>query len=119
MLVSTVQQSDSAIRIYVSPLFWISFPFRSPQSTEKVITLSSSCSESSQPLKLRALLGAGLQGSGRGVCLGIWKRVCGWGKKPALEEQKPASRMERFPRQSGMAGLSVLAGAFVQACGPS
>ena len=34
VLVSTVQQSESAIRIHVSNLFWISFPFRSPQSTE-------------------------------------------------------------------------------------
>ena len=25
--VSAVQQSESAIRIYVPPLFWISFPF--------------------------------------------------------------------------------------------
>ena len=34
VLVSAVQQSESAIRIHISPLFWISFPFRSPQSTE-------------------------------------------------------------------------------------
>ena len=34
VLVSTVQQSESAIRIHIAPLFWISFPFRSPQSTE-------------------------------------------------------------------------------------
>ena len=34
MLASTVQQSGSAIRVHISPLFWISFPFRSPQSTE-------------------------------------------------------------------------------------
>ena len=34
VLVSAVQQSESATRIHVSPLFWISFPFRSPQSTE-------------------------------------------------------------------------------------
>lgn len=33
--------------------------------------------------------------------------MCGRGIKPALEEQKPAVGMERFPRQSGMAGLSV------------
>ena len=32
--VSAVQQSKSAICIHISPLFWISFPFRSPQSTE-------------------------------------------------------------------------------------
>ena len=30
--ISAMQQSDSAI--YISPLFWISFPFRSPQSIE-------------------------------------------------------------------------------------
>ena len=35
MLVSTVQQSESAIHIHISPLFWISFPLRSPQSTEE------------------------------------------------------------------------------------
>ena len=39
--------------------------------------------------------------------------VCGRGIKPALEEQKPALGMERFPRQAGMAGLSVQAGALV------
>ena len=32
--VSAVQHSESAICIYVSSLFWISFPFWSPQSTE-------------------------------------------------------------------------------------
>ena len=38
VLVSTVQQSKSAICIHIlppTPLFWIFFPFRSPQSTEK------------------------------------------------------------------------------------
>ena len=34
VLVSTVQQSESATHIHVSPLFRISFPFRSPQGTE-------------------------------------------------------------------------------------
>ena len=34
MLISAVQQSESAIRIHLSPLFWISFSFWSPQSTE-------------------------------------------------------------------------------------
>ena len=34
LLVSAVPQSKSAIRIHTPPLFWISFPFRSPQSTE-------------------------------------------------------------------------------------
>ena len=34
VLVSTVQQSESAIYIHISPLFWISFAFRSPESTE-------------------------------------------------------------------------------------
>ena len=33
--VSAVQQSESAICIHIYPLFWISFPFRSPQSTEQ------------------------------------------------------------------------------------
>ena len=35
-----LQQSGSAICIHISPLFWISFPFRSPPSTEQ----SSLCS---------------------------------------------------------------------------
>ena len=30
--VSTVQQSESAVPIHIPPVFWISFPFRSPQS---------------------------------------------------------------------------------------
>ena len=34
VLVSTVQQSESIIFIHMPPLFWISFPFRSPQRTE-------------------------------------------------------------------------------------
>ena len=36
VLVSVVQKSKSAIGMdtYISPLFWISFPFRSPQSIE-------------------------------------------------------------------------------------
>ena len=29
---STVQQSESAVHVHMSPLFWNSFPFRSPQS---------------------------------------------------------------------------------------
>ena len=35
VLVSTVQQSESAICIRISPLVWISFSFRSPQSIEE------------------------------------------------------------------------------------
>ena len=34
VLVSAVQKSQSAIHIHIPPLFWISFPFRLPQSTE-------------------------------------------------------------------------------------
>ena len=34
VLVSIAQQSESVIRIHIPPPFWISFPFRSPQSTE-------------------------------------------------------------------------------------
>ena len=34
VLVSVVQQCETAIRVHISPLFWISFPFRSPQSIE-------------------------------------------------------------------------------------
>ena len=34
VLVSTVQLSETAILIHMSPLFWIPFPFRSQQSTE-------------------------------------------------------------------------------------
>ena len=33
--VSAIQQSESAIRIHISPLFWISLPFRSPQDTQQ------------------------------------------------------------------------------------
>ena len=32
--VSAVEQSKSAIPVHISPLFWISFPFKSPQSTK-------------------------------------------------------------------------------------
>ena len=35
VLVSAVEHSDSAKHIHTPPLFWISFPFRSPQSTEQ------------------------------------------------------------------------------------
>ena len=35
VLVSAVQKRESAIHIHISPLFWISFPFRSPQSIEQ------------------------------------------------------------------------------------
>ena len=34
VLFYAVQWSESDIHIHISPLFWISFPFRSPQSTE-------------------------------------------------------------------------------------
>ena len=34
LLVSAAQQSEPAPYIHTSPPFWISFPFRSPQSTE-------------------------------------------------------------------------------------
>ena len=33
VLVSSVWKGESAIHIYISPLFWISFPFRSAPST--------------------------------------------------------------------------------------
>ena len=32
--VSAVQQTESAICLHIAPLFWISFPFSLPQSTE-------------------------------------------------------------------------------------
>ena len=35
VLVSAIQQSESVTHIHISPLFKISFPFRSPQSTEQ------------------------------------------------------------------------------------
>ena len=35
VFVSAAQQSESALCTHVSPLFWSSFPFRSPQSTEQ------------------------------------------------------------------------------------
>ena len=34
VLVSAVQQSESALHIHISPVSWISFPFRSPESVE-------------------------------------------------------------------------------------
>ena len=34
VLISAVQQSESALCMCISPLFWIFFPFRSPESTE-------------------------------------------------------------------------------------
>ena len=33
-LVFAIQQSESGIHTHISPLFWISFPFRLPWSTE-------------------------------------------------------------------------------------
>ena len=39
VLVSAEERSESAIHIRISPLYWISFPFMSPESTE----YSSSC----------------------------------------------------------------------------
>ena len=32
VLLSAVQKSETAICLYISPLFWISFPFRSSQT---------------------------------------------------------------------------------------
>ena len=40
-LVSTIQQSDSAIRVHIVSSFLISFPFRSPQSTVEFPVLNS------------------------------------------------------------------------------
>ena len=34
MLVPTVEQSESAVHVHISPLFWVSFRFRSPQIAE-------------------------------------------------------------------------------------
>ena len=34
VLVAAVEQSESVTRILIYPLFWISFPLRSPQSAE-------------------------------------------------------------------------------------
>lgn len=48
--------------------------------------------------------GLGGQGVGLQVCTGTWGII------PALEEQKPASRMKPFPRQPGTAGLRGNAG---------
>ena len=41
MLLSTVQQSESALGIHLPPFFWISLPFRSPQSRAEFPELSS------------------------------------------------------------------------------
>ena len=35
LLISAIQQCESAICIHISPLFWISFPFRSMQNIEQ------------------------------------------------------------------------------------
>ena len=35
LLVSAIEQSESAVCIHVSSLFWLSFPFSSPQSAEQ------------------------------------------------------------------------------------
>ena len=37
MFICTVQQSESAIHTHISPLFWISFPFRSPWRIEFLV----------------------------------------------------------------------------------
>ena len=37
VLVSTVQQSELAVCVHITPLFWLSFLFRSPQSTESLV----------------------------------------------------------------------------------
>ena len=34
VLVSAVQESESAVHIHIPPLFWISFPLKSPESNE-------------------------------------------------------------------------------------
>ena len=44
VLVSAIQQSESATRIHISPLPWISFPFRSPESTEQSSLCYTVCS---------------------------------------------------------------------------
>ena len=43
--VSAVQQSESATCIQMSSLFWISFPFRSPQSTKFPVLYAKSLNE--------------------------------------------------------------------------
>ena len=43
--VSAVQQSESATCIQMSSLFWISFPFRSPQSTKFPVLYAESLNE--------------------------------------------------------------------------
>ena len=45
MIVCSVQQSEPAIHTHPSLLFWVSFPFRSPRSTE----LSSLCRRGGSP----------------------------------------------------------------------
>ena len=32
VLVSALQQGESAVHVHMAPLLWISFPFRSPES---------------------------------------------------------------------------------------
>ena len=44
VLVSTVQQNESSIRIHISPLFWISFPFKSAQCIKQSSLCYTVCS---------------------------------------------------------------------------
>ena len=43
MLISTVQQNESAIHIHIYPPFWTSFPFRSPQCIKQNYLCSTVC----------------------------------------------------------------------------
>ena len=44
MLVSTIQQSESVMRVHMSPLWGISFPFRSHRALSRVPCVYSRCS---------------------------------------------------------------------------
>ena len=79
MLVSTVQHSESAICIHMSLLFWIPFPFRSPQNTDQSSLCYTAGSHQSSVLltcveerPLAALWSRGPEGAGS--LGGRWRR---------------------------------------------
>ena len=67
VLVSTVQQSESAITIFIFTLFWISFPFRSPRVALMVKNLPANAGDTRD---LGSIPGSGrLPGGGNGNTL--------------------------------------------------
>ena len=56
MLVSTVQQSETDVCLHISPIFWISLPFRSPQSTEQSSLCYTLCSRQLSTLYIELIV---------------------------------------------------------------